>query len=107
MSYVEQWAGNSIDIEYWNKVVVDNSPGKFEGEGPATAYFYEALLNGDGESIESGGFYAELFQTTPHESEEFGLDSFVLLWEDSQGFVYLKGFSSRDEAQYFWDQYNS
>jgi hypothetical protein len=79
-------------------------PGKFEGESPATEYFYEQMMNGDGETIyadyetneydekeynEEDGPHAELFHINAEESEAFNLPIgfWFMLTEDSQGFV--------------------
>jgi hypothetical protein len=40
-------------------------PGKFEGESPATEYFYEQMMNGDGETI-----YAD-YETNEYDEKEY------------------------------------
>ena len=68
-------------------------PGKFEGEGVETAYFYLRGIDGDGEilwSDENGGGCTELFDVNEFERKAFefapGIVSFILS-HDSQGFV--------------------
>jgi hypothetical protein len=75
-------------------------PGKFEGESAATEYFYEQMLNGDGETLERGYPNGEddfdvveidtIFQITAEEAEAFDLSvgAHFVITEDSQGFVY-------------------
>lgn len=72
-------------------------PGKFESEPPETTYYYEQWLNGDGDAIfptaddfDSGIEYS-IFCVNAEESDAFdlGCGSYVVLWEDSQGFVML------------------
>ena len=67
------------------------SPGKFEGESPATEYFYEQMLCGVDEIITNDcDEVASLFQIETEEAEAFHLpaESYFLLWTDSNGFVY-------------------
>jgi hypothetical protein len=89
-------------------------PGKFEGEPPATKYFYEQMLNGDGEDINAlvptadgpddftyeDGPTASLFHINAEEAEAFDLPigHWFLLFEDSQGFVYGSTHATREEA---------
>jgi hypothetical protein len=85
------------------------SPGKFEGESPATEYFYEQMLNGDGETLwietgESDDFdspCADLFHINADESEAFNLPIgfWFMLRYDSQGFVYGSSHASREEVE--------
>jgi hypothetical protein len=66
-------------------------PGKFEGEGPMTEYFYDLALDGEFDeeagSVEWGGRCAR-----------FGKR---VLLEDDRGFVTLRKFSSPREAKAF------
>ncbi len=89
------------------KETYENRPGKFEGESAATLYFYNLMMDGEGESCidhankcecEPVGECCEceweypctFFKADCEEIEEFGLESdAVHLYEDSQGFVYL------------------
>lgn len=82
------------NVAHWQSVVYDSTPGRFEGEGPETAYFYDMSCSGFGGEIlewnehESGG--SELFETTEEERIAFGVETvathFLLSW-DSQGFI--------------------
>ncbi len=68
-------------------------PGKFEGEGVETAYFYLCIMEGDGEDLysdEFGGGCSTLIDVEPAEILALGLDADIthfLVEEDSQGFV--------------------
>lgn len=100
----------SINVEKY----ISTGPGKFEGEPPETAYYYEQWLNGDGDAIfplasddldnpDMGPEYT-IFQVDANESEAFnlGCGSYVVLWEDSQGFVMLhSGFESHYDAEHW------
>jgi hypothetical protein len=82
------------------KYTAHQHPGKFEGETAATEYFYEQVLEGNGETLERGypngedDFDVEevdtVFQITAEEAEAFGLSvgAYFVITEDSQGFVY-------------------
>lgn len=98
-----------IDI---SKYTAHKTPGKFEGESPATEYFYEQSLDGVGETIycatpetEDEDLFdlpnAELFRVHADEAEAFGLPigATFMLREDSQGFVYGSIHGNREEAQ--------
>ena len=80
----------SIDLEALRAQCA--GPGKFEGEEPATPYYYDLSLNGEGESLDSSedGDGADLFHVEDDERAAFGFDAdvtaFLLEW-DSQGFV--------------------
>jgi hypothetical protein len=99
-----------IDVTKYTR---NQSPGKFEGEPAETEYFYEQMMNGDGETIyasndsDSEDEYgsdtpcAELFQIDAYESEAFDLPigRWFLLVEDSQGFVFGSVHETRDKAE--------
>ena len=79
------------------------SHGKFEGEpSGATEYFWEQMLEGDGETIfhETEDVSAEIFHITEDEAEVFDLNigECFLLWEDSQGFVYGLTYPTQEAA---------
>lgn len=99
-----------------NDYTTHKRPGKFEGEGPEAEYFYEQMLNGDGERIyaysgdddqteqdfqDTEGASAELFQVSADESEAFDLPigHWVLLREDSAGFVFCTTHETREAAE--------
>jgi len=77
----------TIDVQKYQLMVADSTPGRFEGETAVTAYFYEAYLNGDGEWL---GDYS-LFSVSPEEMLAFGLDftaTAFLVRQDDNGFIY-------------------
>jgi hypothetical protein len=99
-----------------SEYVAHKSPGKFEGESPATEYFYEQMLNGDGEAIfpygeddidSDAGYCATLFQVSAEEADAFGLEcgSWFLLREDSQGFAIGTEHETRDEAEHRFNEW--
>lgn len=100
-----------INRAYWAERV--QGPGKFEGEQPETAYFYEiCLLNSDGESlvVESDMDYsADLFIVDGEESDAFDLDcgSVFVLVENSDGFVFGRGFSTETEAREWFSEWSA
>ena len=72
-----------IDLNMWKECV--KGPGKFEGEGPETAYFYDCWLNGEGEDHGR----VTVFVTTEEESATFGLtEMYFGIEEDDRGFIY-------------------
>ena len=84
-------------------------PGKFEGESAATEYFYEQMLNGDGDQIfldiddedeNYEGPTATIFHVNAEESEAFALacGSWFLLRE-VLGFAHGSEHDSRDAAE--------
>lgn len=94
------------------KYTAHKSPGKFEGESPATEYFYEQMCNGGGETIYvctatdaeemvESDMCADLFQIDVEESDAFGLPlhHWFLLREDSQGFAIGTVHATREEAE--------
>lgn len=79
-------------------------PGKFEGENPATEYFYGLMLDGDGETIypaEDSDFRADIFTVDADEAEAFGLPigSVYMIREDSQGFAIGSSHPTREDAE--------
>jgi len=93
-----------------NKYTAHKSPGKFEGESPATEYFFAAMMDGDGENIypsdiedtdEEDARYATVFHVDAEEAEAFDLpmSSVFMLREDSQGFVFGSSHADTDAAQ--------
>ena len=64
----------TINVEEYEKRTT--GPGKFEGEPPETAYFYDRTLDGDGETIEVAGFGetpVSLFEITDAEAVAFAV----------------------------------
>ena len=84
-----------------------SGPGKFEAEPPETRYFYEQMLNGDGDDLymdtdnEDPIYHATIFHITPEESDAFGLaDSRIyMIREDNQGFVYGTAHPTLEHAE--------
>lgn len=92
------------------KYTAHKSPGKFEGESPATEYFYEQMCNGetiyvstatDAEEMAESDMCADLFQINEEESDAFSLPlhHWFLLCEDSQGFAIGTVHESREAAE--------
>jgi hypothetical protein len=65
------------------------SPGKFESEAVYAPYFYEAMLSGDGEELGDGELRFDVTDEDRREFPELKGVEFVLLSEDSNGFVYV------------------
>ena len=86
-------------------------PGKFEGESAATEYFYEQMMNGDGETIWVGAgdgteetameWEANIFYVNAEEAEAFDLKigSVFMICGDSQGFAYGNEHANREAAE--------
>ena len=69
-------------------------PGKFQGEPYYVMYFWDAMLDGDGEPIyDDGREVYSLTEVTDDEREAFELDKStvaIALWHSDQGFVTLE-----------------
>ena len=86
-----------IAADYTFKNGIIKNPGKFEGESIMTPYFYEASLNGDGETI-------SLYQ---FEKDFFKIDSkfkYVKILESDSGFVTLDFLT---EEEYYSQEFES
>ncbi len=97
----------TIDVRQYQST----GPGKFEAEPPHTQYYWEQVMDGDGETIASDidgssefAQFADLFQADAEESEAFGLNigDWVIVWEDSSGFAYSRVASTREAAEVQW-----
>ncbi len=92
------------------------APGKFEGEARATLYYYELIMNGDGEDITpqhsdgepvSEGLSLVRFVVDGEEAAAFGKDAqiecgdIVIILEDGLGFVSMLAFASDDAAEHW------
>jgi len=85
---------------------VEPGPGKFEGEGIDTIYFYLVSMDGDGESCglftdedNEPIFECDLFIVTAEEADALGLtkgDNFAI-WTSDNGFVNGKVFPDRED----------
>jgi hypothetical protein len=91
-----------------SKYTAHTHSGKFEGETAATEYFYEQMLDGDGETVfgsveyeDESAVTAELFHINADEAEAFNLPigHWFLLREDSQGFAYGSTHATREQAE--------
>jgi len=99
-----------IDV---SKYTAHLHPGKFEGETPATEYYYELMLDGDGETYTPNGAddaempSAELFHVDAAEAEIFDLPigAWFLLWENGDGFVFGRVFNERWSAELFFNEW--
>lgn len=96
-------AGMQFDPRYSHWIA---PRGKFEGEQWYAPYFWNMTLEGGGAETlypDSGmeDVCGELFQVSGEESEAFGLTclSWILVREDSQGFVMVTNHATRDEAE--------
>ena len=99
----EENLNSDIDMEPRHEILkrydVDDagritSPGKFEGEMLYAVYYWEWMLNGDGENMEDDdGTEYTVFDVAPEDRVLFpeipNSIYKVALFEDSQGFVYL------------------
>jgi len=73
-------------VKHYEEMV--KQPGKFEGEPRVAPYFYNLVLNGEGEQLEEGCFSIKI---TPEDCEIFPeLEGYkrVILYVDNDGFVY-------------------
>ena len=72
--------------------------GKFEGEPDYAPYFWEFVMMGDGETIYDGDTPISLLGVDPADVTKFpeldGVDV-IAVWEDSQGFVYVRELTQR------------
>ena len=91
------------------KYTAHKNPGKFEGETSATEYFWELVMNGDGETWSpnmNDSIYSrrvDVFTVDADEAEtwpnEFKIGDTVIIWECPQGFVTLCAYGTRDAAE--------
>lgn len=68
-------------------------PGKFEGEPTYALHFWDAMLNGDGETVYDGDTPVSLLGVDPDDVRRFpelADVEVIALWEDSQGFVHTR-----------------
>ena len=81
-----------LESEFDVKNGIITNPGKFEGETLATPFYYEIMLDGEGDIIEI------------EVSERAGFDiddkyNFVVVCESSDGFASLEWHESRESAE--------
>lgn len=88
-----------INIQEYENQVKDSTPGRFEGEKPVTAYYYEALLNGEGEDIGNDNEPLTVFGPTREEKEAFNLTKpYFAIKTDNNGFIY--GYELSEDEYY-------
>ena len=105
-----------IDVQDLKRRVA--GPGKFEGEPIETLFYFEQMLDGDGEWVgrwvdpddetdDEPMFSADLFEVNVEEGEAFNLEhgSYQVLWTDSQGFTMSRNFSTRAAVETWIDSY--
>lgn len=88
--------------------VMVSSPGKFEGEPWHAPYYWNETMDGNGDVIwpetgddEESQYCGSLLTVSGEESEAFDLPcgSWILVREDSQGFVYVTNHETRKLAE--------
>lgn len=96
-------AGMQFDSRYMHWIA---PRGKFEGEQWYAPYFYDVWAHGDGENLYADDHdecdaMGTLFDCTADECETFDIapGSWVLLREDSQGFVMVTVHADRAAAE--------
>ena len=89
---LEQWMADHLKQHLITNDGKCASPGKFECEPWETLYFYEMMLDGDGEEIDfADGDVITFFQPDAEEKLFFDLkEKFFAISESEQGFVYGK-----------------
>jgi hypothetical protein len=81
-------------------------PGKFEGEGEDTMYFYSVLLDGFGEEMGIEGEMYSVFDVDAAERKVLDLDSDVVKFviaESDQGFVSGSAMNKQRYDQFYAD----
>lgn len=77
------------------------SPGKFENEMLYAPFFYDAMLNGEGDTEYDGLDGPETsFKITAEDRKEFpelGRTKYVTIWESEQGFVFVIEYATEKE----------
>ena len=79
-----------ITIETYEQLVADSTPGRYEGEQAATAYYHEAEQNGDGEILDLVGEYA-IFEVSSEERDAFSFaesETYFVVQVDNNGFIH-------------------
>lgn len=93
-------------------------PGKFEGENAETAYYYDAMMNGDGEMVCFGeNEIYTVFEISEEERDVFDLHTdieknpidYFSIFTSEQGFVYGRPMSKSmyDELVAEAEKFNS
>ena len=77
----------TINVQAYEQIVADSTPGRYEGEQAATAYYHEAEQNGDGDLV---GDYA-IFEISSEERDAFSFaesETYFAVLIDDNGFIY-------------------
>tara|TARA_R100000315_G_C5198726_1_gene116600 strand:- start:161 stop:457 length:297 start_codon:yes stop_codon:yes gene_type:complete len=94
-------------MEIQDFVTVENGFGKFEGESGLANWYWQCVMNGDGEDFGPvwDGVAYTLFTVDADEADAFPNEvkcgDTVVIWEDSQGFVTMVAFATRAQALKF------
>jgi|TARA_R110001599_G_C11895760_1_gene625688 hypothetical protein len=91
------------------KYTAHKTHGKFEGETSATEYFWELVMNGDGDvwspdmTEDDDGTLFSAFSVDADEAnawpDEFKIGDTVIIWECPQGFVTMCAYRTREAAE--------
>ena len=77
----------TINLRKYQEMV--SRPGKFEGESPETAYYYDIGLDGSADYTFFQDQSISVFEVTPEEKDVFNiLTPYYAIEESDQGFVY-------------------
>lgn len=92
--------------EILNTYTIENgiiqNPGKFEAESIYSPYYYDLMLNGDGELIADEDYYDSVnvyFRITSEDKQIFPeLNNYdiILLYENNLGFVYCQAYTQQN-----------
>jgi hypothetical protein len=86
-----------INIKEWEQAVKDSTPGRFEGEPPETAYYYDMAMNGDGESFLLDDKEYSIFDVTEEEKNTFQIkNKYFVVYSSDQGFICGQEWSQED-----------
>jgi len=90
---------NEIRAKYEDMV---SGPGKFEGEPDWSPYFYDRIMNGDGEEI-GGEPWQTVLEITEEDKAifpELTKGHWILFYEDDNGFAHCS--DHKDKPEYEW-----
>jgi hypothetical protein len=99
MSYYPIQDKTQIESAQAHYSSITSGPGKFECEPNYTPYYWEGVLEGDGEDhVFADDDIVTTFCVDAYESEAFELPihSWVMVWETDQGFVQSRWFRERE-----------
>jgi hypothetical protein len=97
-----------IDKKHYEQMVKDSTPGKMEGNSADVAYYYEMMLDGDGEIIGMDSEIYTIFEISEEERNifELGLKSdfpYYCIWETETGFVYGQAITEKEYKHLLYD----